>query len=73
MAEYGRTETHQFCDTEVCMVIDVVTGKPERLFGGNAVMPFYEALEFLKRSTFGAGRYVVIKLQGVRGFKLEGV
>lgn len=73
MAEYkdARTETHQFCDTELCMVLDVVTGKPARVFEGrNSIGRFDEALEFLKNKNQGwEDRTVIVKMQCVKGFR----
>ena len=48
MAEYKRTGTHQFCDSDLCMVLDTVTGEPERAFRhSNSVGPLKEALEYV--------------------------
>lgn len=46
--EYARNETHQFCDTELCVVLDKRDGKLQRAFKGNASYgTFGEALEIL--------------------------
>ncbi len=72
MGEYLRTETHQFCDTELCMVLDTVTGKPERAFEiGNSIGSFSEALEYLKNKKGWEDRTIIVKLNCVQGFKIE--
>ena len=70
MTEYARTEKHQFCDTELCMVLDVVTGESVRAFkGSNSIGPFSEALEYLKSKTGWKNRTVIVKMQCVKAFE----
>ena len=71
MAEYVRTEKHQFCDTELCMVLDVVTGDPMRAFkGSNSIGPFSEALELVKLMKGWENRTVIVKMQCVKAFEI---
>lgn len=74
MAEYLRTEKHQFCDTELCIVLDTVTGKIERAFGSHgqhAIGPLSEALEYLKNKKGWEDRTVIVKMQCVKAFQLK--
>ena len=68
--EYTRTATHQFCDTDLCMVIDKITGELERFGGANAIIPFDEALEYLVDKKGWEDRTVIVKMKCVQGFKL---
>lgn len=71
MSEYYRTSTHQFCNTELCCVLDTHTGEIKRIFGGNsAVGRFDEALKWLVASG-SLDRYVIVKINCVIGFHLE--
>ncbi len=71
MTEYARTETYQFCDTELCMILDVITGEPLRAFkGSNSIGPFSEALEYLKYETEWENRTIIVKMQCVKAFEI---
>lgn len=72
MTEYARTETHQFCDTELCMILDIVTGEPLRAFkGSNSIGPFTEALECVKLMKGWENRTVIVKFQCVKAFEIQ--
>jgi len=71
MTEYARTEKHQFCDIELCMVLDVVTGEPLRAFkGSNSIGPFSEAIEYLKSKMEWENRAIIVKIQCVKAFEI---
>ena len=71
MSEYMRTQTHQFCDTELCMVLDKVTGTPKRAFkSGNSIGPLFEALEYLKDAKC-LDRLIIVKIECIKSFARE--
>lgn len=75
--EYGRTECHQFCDTDLCMIIDAVTGEPTRLDREDTIITFDKALRYLEEVSLGLylgpaiNRVVVVKLSCVQAFELK--
>lgn len=71
MTEYARTETHQYCDVELAVIIDTVTGKLERPFGADAVGTFDEALRWLINRGC-KGRHAIIKVNCVGAFPFGG-
>lgn len=71
MAEYTRTTTHQFCDTELVQVMDSVTGELEPFYRGRYLGPLSEALTYCKKRRAPPkypARLVIIKLQAIKGF-----
>ena len=51
MPEHTRTEKYQWVDSQLCMVIDKVTGKPEKFTAGrNAIGSLKEALDYVANS-----------------------
>jgi hypothetical protein len=77
MAEYARAtdgagNVYQFVDAEICMILDTVTGEPQR-FGKhhNATASFEEALEFVKRNIGWETRWAIVRLPAVRGFPVR--
>jgi len=71
MSEYRRNETHQFCDTELVMVLDTVTGKPERFRNNDSIGVFQDALDYIERKKGWENRTVIVKMQCGKGFKLN--
>ena len=73
MSEYMRTGTYQFCDTELVMILDTVTGEPQRFGPGhNSIDSLQEALKFIANHKKGwESRTVIVRLQCIKGFKLE--
>ena len=72
MSEYRRNETHQFCDTELVMVLDTVTGEPCRFGRGySSIGQFEQALDYLENKENWHNRTVIVKLQCVKGFEVE--
>lgn len=68
--EYARNEKYHFCDdNELCMVVDKVTGKPQRS-GGNAIVTLEQALKYVKNYTGWGDRMIIVKFSCIRGFKL---
>lgn len=71
MAEYYRDATHQFCDADLCYVIDTHTGVNERIFCyGSAIVRFSEALDWLVNRG-NKQRHAIIKIQCVGAFPLK--
>jgi len=72
MSEYRRNETHQFCDTELVMVLDTVTGKPERFGEGrDSVGNLSDALDYLERKKGWESRTIIVNMQCIQGFKIK--
>lgn len=71
MPEYYRDEKHQFCDADLCMVIDTHTGEHVRCFPScSSVGVFSEALDWLiKRGC--RERNAIVKLNCVGAFPLD--
>lgn len=76
--EHFRTDTHQFCDTELVMIIDIITGKPIPFGGphqGTKIGTMAEAMAFMKRedpyAKSWAARRVIVKLDCIAGFSME--
>lgn len=70
--EYFRNETHQFCDTEMAMVLDMSSGKPE-VFGSsnNIIGLLTDAIEYISSEGRGYDGFVVLKLNCVAAFELD--
>lgn len=68
--EYSK-EVHQWVDAERCMVIDSVTGKPER-FGTfhNSIGTFDDALEYVSKRSGWEERMIIIKMNCVVAYKV---
>ena len=73
MGRYRQNATHQFCDTDLCMVVDTVTGEANRFGEGhNSIGTLSDALDYLEQHA-GSGwddRTVIVKMQCVKGFEL---
>jgi len=75
MSEYERTRSHQFCDTELVMILDRITGEPISFSHGNAIGTLDEALEYLsaksvRNQDLSVDREIIVKMQCIKGFKL---
>jgi hypothetical protein len=72
MSEHFRTDTHQFVDSEVWMIMDESCGI-ERLFnGGN----FYGSKEEAMKIISGRGwvnRRIAVRMECVQGFEFDTV
>lgn len=75
--EYQRTqngigETFQWVDSVSAMVLDAVTGEPQR-FGPahHSIGTIRDAAEYVGRRPGWEGRLVIVKLETIRGFKLD--
>jgi hypothetical protein len=69
MGEYFREKNHQICDTELCIIIDSVTGKTQDNYG-HAIMTIDEGIDYL-RQRLPSTRYIAIKLNCIKAFELE--
>lgn len=73
MSEYARNEHFQWCDTELCMIIDAVTGRIERCIKNGrdigVIVNFEDALNFAMKSGLRA-RLVIVKAHCVAPFGL---
>ena len=67
--EYLRTDTHHFCDAVNYMIIDRVTGKPQRFRNCDAMGTLEDALEYVSNYTGWETRYVIVKLNCIEGFR----
>lgn len=74
--EYQRTqnnvgETIQWVDSVNAMVLDSVTGEPQR-FGQslNSIGTLQEAAEYVTTRPGWEDRMVIVKLETIRGFKV---
>ena len=75
MSEYQRTvdgagTIYQWVDSEICMVIDMVTGEPQRVLG-NATCTFEQALQHTKNMLGWEGSLAIVKLPCIRAFKVQ--
>lgn len=78
MAEHKRTknphsgDTYQWVDADRCMVLDAVTGQPER-FGDacNSIGSFDEALDYVGNRPGWESRMVIVKLPCICGFIVD--
>ena len=75
MTEYFRTKTHQFCDVNLCMIIDTITGEPQKFGGRNIVGTLEEAIKLLKEHDEKVpwnciDRLIIVKVDCIKGFKL---
>jgi hypothetical protein len=52
------------------MVLDTVTGKPERFGGDNAVMTIKKAMEYLGAKKGWEDRTVLVRMNCIMGFEL---
>lgn len=78
MREYQRTtnargDIFQWTSAEACMVLDAVTGEPQR-FGKhqNSVGYIEEALEYVKHRPGWEDRMVIVRLSAIRGYPVNG-
>lgn len=77
MSEYLRTNTHsggvyQWCDQELCIILDKVTGEFIRFEGNNSICTLADALEYLKLYRKGwEDRTVIVKLDCIAAFKMN--
>lgn len=78
MTEYARTinsnngAVHQWVDAERCMVLDLVTGEPQRFGAGhNIIGTFEEAIAYANEKHGWEGRTVVIKMSCVVAFEVS--
>jgi hypothetical protein len=66
MSEYFRTDTHQAVDRPMAMILDSLTGEPERFYRYSAVGPLDEAITYLQlHYRLSAGRMILIKLDAI--------
>lgn len=77
MTEYARAtdgagNVYQFVDSEICMVLDRVTGEPQR-FGESrlAIGTFEEALKFVTSRKGWEDRWALVRVPAVRGFHVR--
>ena len=73
--EYARAERYgklyQLHDAELCMVLDTVTGQPERAFPSNSSIGTLEqALSFLK--SYPSDRRVIVRLSCIQASVVGG-
>ena len=67
----GHTHRYQWCDDQLCMVIDKVTGKAERAFNtGNSIGTFEEAKKYVGIRRGWEDRMIIVKLDSIAAFKL---
>lgn len=67
--EHTRNLTHKFCDTKLVMIIDKLTGIPEK-FGEPycTIGTIEDALEFVKNEH--GNRNAILKLDCIAGFEI---
>ena len=77
MNEYFRSESHTGAsfswtdDYELCMVLDTVTGEPERAFsGGNSIGTFSEAKQYTMNKTGWEKRTVIVRLNAISAHQM---
>lgn len=74
--EHQRTKDHmgniyQWYDAERVMVLDVVTGKPERFAAvNNSIGTLEEALEYVNNYKGWESRFVIVRLQCIVAGKI---
>ena len=73
MAEYKRDKHHQYCDTELCMVMDTVTGDKYRFAkdrkNNHTIGTVEQALDFVSNMTGWQDRTIIIKMQCIKPFR----
>jgi hypothetical protein len=52
----------QWCDSELCMIVDRITGKAERIGNWNTVINLCQAREFFERMDNPPDRYIIVRL-----------
>lgn len=77
MAEYARSRDgagtlYQWVDAERVMILDAVTGEPQR-FGPrhDSIGLLKDALEHVTSRIGWEGRLVIVRLQAICGFKID--
>lgn len=75
--EYARStdyveRTWQWCDSQKAMVLDLVTGEPQRFGKGmNSIGTLEDAVEYASSRTGWENRMVVVKLDCVAAFMVK--
>lgn len=76
MSEYFRTSNYggnkfQWVDSRLCMVLDTITGKPEKI-SGQCIVPVIIASEYVRKYKKGwEDRTVIVFLDCIQGFKIN--
>ena len=65
--EHFRTKDYaeniyQWCDAELCQILDRVTGEPERFIDGNSIGTIQEARIYVENRNGWEDRMIIVKL-----------
>lgn len=68
---YLRDNGYDYCDAELAMVMDTVTGKPERFSHGESIGSLEDAISYVAKKDGWEDRTVIVKLHCIKPYQID--